>query len=1346
MAPTRKHFFLLIALFCNTIFGQKEINTLPFFSLNVKDGLSQNYITCSTQDFEGFIWIGTRNGLYKYNGYHFEQINLKDTGIEDNHINSLFRDIAHNLWIGTNQGPVLYNYKTGEVVSKFLEHTALNETITTFFQIDKKVIWMGTNNGNLISYNTTTNKIKSYTHSNIRSVSNITKVDSNTLLVSYKLGGILSFSIKDEKFSIPEGYESVEETGINALIPIKPRTYLVATLNGIFIYKIGHKPVELNNIDSTINTNALKSIISFLPNDNQKIWLGTDGHGILEYDIPSGKLEAMHFSSLSPSFSVTSMFKATDNSIWVGTTNQGLKIINPYKSKFNHWTFEKGNKTGLSSNSVLGLTETDQGKIALALDGGGINLFDPHTKIFEHYYKNREEKRVNNTVIQDKNNRIWAGTYNHSYHVSGFSHYNSLEPLNTPIPKELQNTSVKSFLRDNQDNLWIGTHADGIYHYQNKTGEITKFKQKNPLTQNAQTYCIYQTADSKIWFGCYSGLYVYNPENDSLTEYFPQKGSHFKQITSIEEWDGDNLWISTKNGLFNINRKSNKTALYTEKQGLPSDVVNSLLLDSSKFLWLGTDKGLSRLNPITMEIRNFGREDGIHGLEFNENARLRGSDGTLYFGNTNGVYFFHPNQIKTNPIAPDIVLTDFKITSDNNTTSPNIITEQRPINQVKEINLNHKQNFFTLYFTALNFTNPDKNQYKFKLLGFDKDWIFTSNERKATYTNIPPGDYTFKVQASNNDGIWNATPKTIKITISPPWWQTWWARVLFIVLVIGSLILANTYTLKQIKLKNALKIERLEKNNQIQLNEFKTKLFTNLTHELRTPLTMILSPLDKLIATEVQGPEYKSQLTSIQRNAQNLLKLINEWLDYRKTTATKPIIRPVNLNLSQFSEAITGSFKELASNKSIGITFVSHSPSLKCYFDPSAIEKVISNLISNAIKYSGEGSEITIQIGKSNHKMDGGPYAFFKIDDEGKGISFEKQEQIFQRFNSLGENPTVSTGIGLSLSKELVETHHGKLKFTSKQEKGSTFTMFLPLGTAHFTEEQLYNTSNNHYTSTSIKEKTGIQKNVTSNINPVNNFHTESDYTVLIVEDQDEIREYIAKEMADFFKVIQANNGEDGFSKALEFMPDLVLSDILMPKATGLELCKNLKNNLKTSHIPIILLTALSDEKSQVQGLKDGAEDYITKPFNINALFFKIKSIIENRKLVSQRYQIETIMKPKELAKSTPDKDFLEKVVNIIHNNISEPNFTIDKLIIELGMSRTPFFKKIKSLTNLTPNEFLKIVRLRHAAQLLLKTDLNISEISFEVGFLSTKYFRSTFKKQFGETPSSYRDKRIKVS
>ncbi|WP_339841335.1 two-component regulator propeller domain-containing protein [uncultured Maribacter sp.] len=1343
MKSTLQLFFFLAFIISNILYGQKDANNLPFYTLDVENGLSQNYITCTAQDAEGFMWIGTRNGLYKYDGYLFEQVKLKNNEVNFNSITCLYRDSNKNLWVGTKQGPLLYNYITGKIEFNFINSNTLKENITFIHQTEKHSIWMGTVDGNLIFCNTTKNEIKYYSHLNYKDITHISSVNNNTLRISYKSGGLLDYTIDKEQFSIPPHLEGLNEISVSTIGSLKSKDLVIATPNGLFLSKPNHNPTLLNDFENTMNTNALKAVISVLVIDDQKVWLGTDGHGIIEYDIPSGRLKSIHSRALSPVLSVTSMFKDRDSSIWIGTTNQGFKIVNPYKSQFNHWSYEKGNKTGLSSNSVLGLCETETGDIALALDGGGINLFDSNLLTFKHFYENSESRRVNNAVIQDKKQRIWAGTYNHGYQVYNLSKQGTLVPYTVPLPKTLgDNATVKAFFRDRDEIIWLGTVENGIFTYDPESGLVNKFRPENPIIKNAQTYCIYQTEDSLIWLACYSGLFVYNAKNDILKEVLQKNGTPYKQLTSIIEVNNNNIWLSSKNGLYNLNRNTNEAILYTTEQGLPSNVINSVLTDSMGFLWLGTDKGLSQLNLKSLEFRNFGREDGIKGLDFNENATLKGSDGTLYFGNTNGVYFFHPNQIKSNPIPPEVVLTDFKIAIDTKSKSKDLLN-QKAINQLKEVNLNYNQNFFTFHFTALNFTNSSKNNYQYKLLGFDQDWVFSNSARKANYTNIPPGEYIFKVRAKNNDGVWSSSPKTIQIIIRPPWWQTWWARILFLGIIVGIIILVNTYLLKQIKLKNTLKIERLEKNNQIEINKFKTKFFTNLTHELKTPLTMILSPLDKMITTEVKGPEYKSQLISIQRNAQNLLRLVNEWLDYRKTSSTKAVIHVTKNDFSPFAHRLTESFKELAFDKSIVIKFFADSPKVKCYFDPRAMEKVISNLISNSIKYSGEGSIIKIYVGKSIKEEKTKGYAYFKIIDSGKGISQEKQERIFNRFNNLGENPSTSTGIGLSLSKELVETHQGILKFTSGIGEGSTFTIILPQGKKHFTKDQLAKTANNYNVSTELKNGNETKSRALLDLNLIKNIDSDTEFTVLVVEDEKEIRDYIARELSSFFNVVTACDGEEGFNKALECIPDFILSDVLMPKITGLELCKKIKGNLKTSHIPIVLLTALSDEESQIDGLNLGAEDYITKPFSLNTLFFKIKSIIENRKLIIQRYQVETAMKPMELAQSTPDKDFLEKTVAIIHENISESNFTIDKLVLELGMSRTPFFKKVKSLTNLSPNEFLKTIRLRHAAQLLLKTDLNISEISFEVGFLSSKYFRSTFKKQFGEPPSKYRQRKI---
>lgn len=1323
---------------CKTIFGFQIENKIPLTSLNVEHGLSQNYITCTLQDSEGFMWIGTRNGLYKYDGYNFIQIPLDNKYYGYNEINSLYKDNEMNIWIGTNNGPILYNHRTGEISSNLIPQITKGLIITSFLRNDKDVIWMGTSDGNLIRYQTDKQEIESFNYPNYSYVSSIIPISNHAMLISYKFGGVLMYNFQKNEFSVPAKMEDITGLGVYTMISLNSGTIIIATKDGTYFYREDGSLLKLIDQKEQIHPNSLKSVLTIFETEDNKIWLGTDGYGIIEYDILTGQLHNVYFDEPLPLRAITSIYKTDDQSIWIGTVSQGLKTIHPYKSQFNHWSYEKGNNTGLSSNSVLGICETENDDIVLALDGGGINLYDPISKKFKYYLENSEFQKINNSIIFDEDMRLWLGTLNHGSYILDLGNRQKPKPVHMVAPERLSYATVKCFLKDIKGNIWIGTVNDGIYKYTSKSNEITEFK-KGHFINNLQINSLYQSTDSLIWIAGYNGLFNYNPSDQTLIEIQDRNGHSFKQLTSIIETDYDNLWIGSKNGLHHIERSTGQTTLYTTEKGLPSNVINSILLDAPDKLWLGTDRGLSQLDINSLEFRNFGKEDGIVGLEFNEAAALKSSNGMFYFGNTYGVYSFNPDEIKINPVAPKVVLTKFNLHDKGKIKTKPLI--QKPINQVDEINLTHDQNFFTIHFTALNFTNSSKNQYKYRMVGIDDDWVNSRTERKANYTNIPPGVYEFQVKASNNDGLWSLNSRNIKIIISPPWWATVWAKLFFLILISSLLILIHFYIINQIKLKDALKIEKLEKNNQLKINEFKTKFFTNLTHELKTPLTMILSSLGKIMKSTPPDYTFYNELLSIERNSNNLSKLINEWFDYRKAKLNKTKLNVREINFPQFVEDIVNTFNDFAATKSISINFYTENSNVRCYFDPVKMEKVISNLISNGIKYSAQNSTIKVSVEKSkqiDNRTDG---VYLRVKDNGNGISREKQDHIFKRFYDFGEDPSISTGIGLSLSKELVEMHNGKLEFTSIPGKGSIFSIFLPAGNDHFTVEQLNKSSIEQLPSIKTTNSNDIAVKKVLLDSKSRKIKPYTEFTILVVEDEDEIRKFIAKELSESFKVITANNGEEGFEIALEHIPDLILSDILMSKLTGLEFCKKIKTNLTTSHIPFILLTALSDEESIISGLNYGAEDYITKPFNINTLILKVKSILENRRNIISRYQNEMSMNPSDLARSNPDKVFLEKTVKVIHKNMADPNFTIDKLVLELAMSRTPFFKKIKTLTNLTPNEFTKTVRLRYAAQLLLTTNLNISEVSFEIGFLSTKHFRSTFKKQFGDTPTIYRVK-----
>ncbi|WP_027126162.1 hybrid sensor histidine kinase/response regulator transcription factor [Gelidibacter mesophilus] len=1332
----KNQIFILFLFICHVLFGFQINQNITLSSLNLEQGLTQNYITCTIQDSEGFMWIGTRNGLYKYDGYNFIQIPLVNKYYGYNEIRTLYQDKENNIWIGTNNGPVLYNFHSGEISSNPIPKITKGKFITSFFSDDANIIYMGTTDGDLIRYQKDPDEIRRYNLPNYSSISSIIPLNEHELLISYKFGGVLTFHLKNEEFFIPNTLKELSGISINKMTLLNSGTVVLATDNGIYFWRTAGNLLKIQKQNSLRNSKSLNSVISIFEMDHQKIWFGTDGYGLFEYDILTGELYDVEFGDDITLSAVTSIYKSEDQSLWIGTVNQGLKLSNPHKSHFNHWTYEKGNATGLSSNSVLGISEINNGGIVLALDGGGMNLYNPKSKQFNFYFEESENLKINNAVHFDKEKRLWLGTLNHGSQTLKLNDHKTLKSLDISSPNRLNHATIKCFLEDKEGKIWIGSANKGIYIFNSKSNKISEFKPEHYIN-SLQISSIYQTNDAIIWIASYSGLYAYNPIDDTIVEKLDTNDLSMRQLTSIIESDENNLWVASKNGLYHLKRDEDKTTLYTTKNGLSSNVVNSLLLESSSHLWMGTDRGLSQLAIETREFRNFGKEDGIVGLEFNEAAALKSSNGILYFGNTHGVYYFKPDEIKINPIPPKIIITEFDLYDRKKVEHTSVIPH--PINQLDEIKLKHDQNFFTFHFTGINFTNAAKNEYSYRLVGVDEQWINSNKERKAPYTNIPPGDYEFQIKASNNDGLWNSHIKTIKVLVASPWWATIWVKSIFILLFTTILIFINIYILKKIKLKEAFKAERLEKNNQILLNEFKTKFFTNLTHELKTPLTMIISSLGKIINATPPNYEFYNQLLSIQRNSNNLTKLINEWFDYRKIKLEKTKLNMCEKDFRKFSKDIVHTFTDLAEDKSISINFHSKNDTIPSYIDPVEMEKVISNLISNAIKYSDDNSIINIETGIFNQtdtKMD---LIYFTVTDNGKGILWEKQDHIFERFYDFDEDPTISTGIGLSLSNEIVEMHHGKLEFRSTPGKGSIFSVFLPVGNDHFTTDQLksFKTASSKALQTMKPKESFTNPDLDKN-KPVEQY---GDYTILIVEDEPEIRIFIETELSESFKVITAKNGEEGLEIAIKNSPDLILSDILMPKLSGLEFCRKIKNNISTSHIPFILLTALSDEETQINGLNYGAEDYITKPFNINTLIQKVKSILENRKIALRKYKIERTMEPKDLARSNPDKDFLEKVVQVIQHNISDSNFTIDHLVQDLGMSRTPFFKKIKSLTSLTPNEFIKTVRLRNAAELLITSDLNVSEISYEIGFLSTKHFSSLFKKQFKDTPSNYRAK-----
>lgn len=1326
-------FLLFIILpYSFEMFSQEDdVKNLAITSFKVSSGLNSDNVRHIIQDSLGYIWVGTANELYRFDGHSTYPIALFEEMSSMFYIEHLFKDNYGNIWIVTSKGTKIFEFNSQKIISPPLE---LDEySISSFFQGEGEDIWFSTRDGEILYYNPGNKKLISYPSSHRSPITTIVSFSNNELVVSFENSQFETFNMDNRAFISDLDVDNLNlgNNPVYTAAKYENEKVVLASRKRLFQLGIDKRLTELELDTKTIKNKQALFISDLLVVNDSIVWIATDGHGLLSYNLNSKKTQSLNLKSEFPIYAISSLYKDSNGIIWIGTTNSGIKVFDPYQSKFTHWEYEKGNPTGLSSNSVLCLNETLDGKILVGLDGGGINIYNHSSNLFKHYVHSQNDKNVINSIISDHNNNIWVGTYLNGLNL--FQDKNSdFTLIDHPLSMDAKpNEIIKSFHIDSHKNLWIGT-SNGVYVHDpngNFIRHINKTDDKDPKDLGL-VMCVYEMADSTIWIGTNNLMARYRPSQD-ITETVNIDDANLI-VTSIIEVD-DMIWIGTKSGLYLYELPNGKIRQYTEEDGLSCTVVNGLLSDDLGNLWIATTQGLFQYNFQKDEFRDFGFNDGFEG-QFNENATLKGRDGKLYFGSTKGVHSFFPNQIKKNNKVPPVIISNLSIYNQNksNQDSINTIDSRNLINQ-NEIELAYDQNIFSIDFVGINFTLANNNQYRYILHGFDKFWNNTDGQRQATYTNIPPGKYEFQVMASNNDGVWNNEGKILNINILPPWYKTTWAIGLWIIIAILSIFFLNRYIWSQIKLKEILRTERLDKLRQEEANENKIQFFTNITHELRTPLTLILGPIDKLISNTKVDLAQRKQLHLIKKNTNRLLILINQILDFRKLELGEIKINVSKINLVLFMGDICDSFKEMANEKSISIQYTPHIDNLDIWSDSGTIEKIMFNLLANAIKFSSENDEIEVDVSLDKITSE----AVIDIMDMGKGIPNEELSNIFKRFYQVKSNTNTGTGIGLALTHDMVKMIKGTIQVKSKLGFGSTFSVRLPLGNDHFGLEG----SDSYFSNEDIEYKP-VPKIMEQSGKPyLEREQLELDsnkYSVLVIEDEKDLREYIVDSLKEFFEVWEAPNGEDGYKMAIDLNPNLIISDILMPKLSGLELCQHLKSNFSTSHIPIILLTALTSNNQIIEGIGKGADEYITKPFNSELLLHKVHNLIKNRINLITRFKTEIAMEPEAIASTSADEQFLKQVIEIIKDNISDSTFKVEHIINEIAMSRTPFYKKLKNLSGLSPNDFIRTIRMKHAVQLLTNSDKNISEIAYEVGFSSPKYFRLCFKEQFGLTPSEY--------
>lgn len=1361
----KPNYFLFPVLFfcfvCSQLSAQQPI---LFDHLNIEKGLSQNAVLSIAQDQNGFIWLGTRRGLNRYDGYRFK-IYLNDpadsNSLKNDYINTLYRDQKGSLWVGSDAGLQKYNSQkeSFELVRDPGKMTNPEGKKVTCIAEDKSDnLWVGTEYG--LKLLASKNK-QAYTRSFYAAKNQLPSNNIKTIYQDY-LGtiwigtsnGLCRLTFQNgiyhfENFKTNGQPGEISDNFITSIIEDKEKNLWIGTQNGgvnrydrsankFVVFKHTSNPVSLIS-------NVVRKIIT---DQSGNLWIGSlEGISIMDpktYACVSYQNASENKKSLSQN-SVYSLFKDKNESIWIGTYFGGVNIAYPYITHFIGYQKNKY-ESSISNNVVSSLVEDRQKNLWIGTEGGGLNYYNRKTGQYTAYLNTSSPYSLGSNLVksiyEDKKGTIWAGT-----HGGGLNRFNPETQTFKRFlynPKDPLIDEMNTFTEDQQQRLWVGTQKNGILY---SNPEKTAFKplnlpEVNQRLKDKSIYVLHRDQHQDTWIGTSDGLFLLNKAQNLLVTFkmgLPQslKSSNINCI--IQRKNGE-IWIGTYyGGLSYYDQKRNRFVNYTQENGLPNNNVFGIMEDDSGNLWVSTSNGVSMFNPVLKTFKNYNSSDGLPGNEFNKNAYLKSSDGELFFGGYNGFTGFLTNKIQTNTKPSEIVLTDLKLDNQSVETNGADGLLKQNICQTDELTLHHNQNTITLNFALLNYVKPEKNKYSYKLAGFEKNWN-SVNTPTATYTNLPPGDYVFQVKGTNNDGIQSLNTKTLKISVLPPFYLTWWAYLFYGALATGIIVLLLRYLLIRAVLKN-------EKETNVHKLEF----FTNISHEIRTPLTLIVGPLEKIIDQTIAQPELHQELSLIKNNADRLMRLTTELLDFRKAESGKMVLQVSPGNVVKFCHEIFLVFQNLAISQQLNYNFSATQEEIELYFDKVQLEKVLFNLLSNAFKFTPVNGQISLKLKTEADLVQ------IEITNSGKGIPPENQAELFKSFYQVAPAGNIGTGLGLSFSKSITELHHGKIYFESTPDingvNGHTcFTVALPKGKEHFKPAELI--SDYIYYDDALNYNKEVDFNDNSNevflkndhvVDPeANNILAEEvlqplrKYTILLAEDNAEIRRFLSDALSANYQVYECEDGLAGWETAPELIPDLIISDVMMPNMDGLEFCRRVKTDERTSHIPVILLTARSAYIHQINGLETGADAYIIKPLNIKLLQLTLENLLNAREKLKLKYGQTITLEPKNLIINTTEQQFLANLIKIIEKHISDTDFGVPALAAEIGMSQPVLYKKIRSLTDQSVNDFIKYFRLKQAARLLKAGGLSISEIAYSVGFNDRKYFSLEFKKQFGISPTEY--------
>ncbi len=1325
--------FILLQAMCSSAGLCQQI---PTTNLVIKDGMSSYYITDITQDKNGFMWFASKYGLNRFDGKNIT-IFLKESGknsINSNIIIRVAADTTNNrIWIANSwDGLNVYDCET-ELFSSFThneedDNSLISNNIRDIAVTPVGDVWIATDHG-ADFYDSTKNRFFHYNQSTVSSLpsNNINAIAigaSGNIYLGYNSNGFSIFSPEDGRIKHFKGSEterdSLSGSTVHAIFPDTNDKVWLGTDHGLTLLDPTNEKFQNFYDIEMVHPSIKGNVYSVTKTSDGRIYAGTSSclcyfHETETDMILNGSKDVNHtyiqdFYEGITNPGVFSIFEDSFNNVWIGSSGGGASFIDSASSFFHNWRINKipGTVNGLNDKEVMTICVADDGCIWMGTDGGGLNV--NRNGLNDIFYSKDTDSVSSNAYfssLQDSDNNLWFGTY------AGIDIYLNQDKEFIHYTPQGSFDVIRCLFEDNKRNIWIGSSA-GLEIYNLDSKQKTFINSGNSGLPDSEINAVSQDKYNIMWIGTLNeGVFTYDPQSKCMDAINREALFGTSPINQLFRDSKDNIWAATSDGLTMFrDGNPNDYKQFTTKNGLNCNNICSIIEDYDNNIWLSTYFGISCIIKGEEDILNFNHLDGALFGNYMNNSVGKDRNGNIYFGSINGVCYFNPDDRPKNIKLPPIIFTEFRTYGDKKCEDG--VGISLPVGK-RSISLSHNENIFSVSFSSMNKSLQGKVEYAYRLEGLNNVWINLKDENQVTFRNIPYGKYKLHVKGRYKNQQWQDNYSTMEIIVNPPIWLTWWAKIIYALctLAAGAFIIISYK--KRMQLNNSLYLEKENAKKQKELNEERLRFYTNITHELKTPLTLILGPLEDLQSDVTIQKEQMKKISLIHKSTLRLMNLVTQILEFRKVETQNKKLCVVYGDIAEKIQEIGLKYKALNRNADVVFDIHINTDMRKIYFDPEVVSIILDNLLSNAFKYTYQGNiTLTLQNVVTNNIN----YTVIDVSDTGIGIPEKDLPYIFERYYQSNKNKnTQGFGIGLALVKNLVDLHEATISVDSKQNSGTTFQL-------RFVTDNSYPNAIHAY----IKSEEIIDEEITNK--PL----------VLIVEDEKDMRDYMAESLINDFEIIVAENGETGYQAAFNSIPDIIISDIMMPIKDGIELCKEVKSNMATSHIPVILLTAKDTSSDKKEGYDAGADSYVTKPFSASLLKSRINNILDNRKKIALLISSNTSMKHSIFKESLNiiDNEFIENFIKIIEENLIDEKIDIPSIAHELSMSYSSLYRKIKALTGMSAGEFIRKLRIRKAEQLLLSGKYNVTEVAHQVGLNSASYFRECFKEEFGVSPSEY--------